>query len=173
MSTAGPPALGSLVHAASSTPHHDVHGMSAPADDWHIEQLSCMLKHRHVRAHAHSSNEESESMIGSVRRWSLAAHPETLPGPSTSTNLGRTCNIHTECCRPHARSTCCLSAFRSHTATASVRSCSALGMLAASNVSVCRVQYWHAVVLVAALSDSRRRSSVTRIMLSVLGFVDA
>ena len=149
------------VHAASSTPHDDVHGTSAPADDWHIEQLSCMLKHRHVRAHAHSSNEESESMIGSVRRWSLAAHSETLRVRST------------ECCRPHTRSTCCLSAFRSHTATASVRSCSALGMLAASNVSVCRVQYWHAVVLVAALSDSRRRSSVTRIMLSVLGFVDA
>jgi hypothetical protein len=134
-----------------------------------------MLEHRHVRAHAHSSKEES--MIGSVWRWSLAAHPETLPGPSTSTNLGRTCNIHTECCRPHARSTCCLSAFRSHTATVnaavSVRSCSALGMLAASNVSVCRVQYWHAVVLVAALSDRRRRSSVTRIAVSVLGFVDA
>ena len=34
-------------------------------------------------------------------------------------------------------------------------------------------QYWHAVVLVAALSDNRRRLSVTRIVLSVLGFIDA
>jgi hypothetical protein len=118
-----------------------------------------MLKHRHVRAHAHSHSSKEKFMIGSVWRWSLAAHSETLQVRST------------ECCRPHTRSTCCLS----HTATASVRSCSALGMLAASNVSVCRVQYWHAVVLVAALSDSRRRSSVTRIVLSpsVLGFVNA
>lgn len=45
VSTAGLQALISLVHAAPSTTHHDVHGMtSGLVNDRHIEQLSCMLR---------------------------------------------------------------------------------------------------------------------------------
>ena len=45
-------------------------------------------------------------------------------------------------------------------------------MIAAFEVSVCRVQYWRAVVSMAAPADGRRPMSVTRIVLSVREVVD-